>query len=179
MLGFQLMRSSLRINSFSGFTLIELIVAITVLAILATLAVPNITDLIRNNRVTSQNNELVAMLNFARNESLRRNDQVPVNLTALADGWSGEVLSPDGDADTQGCTVGVLRCASYDNVSLNANVSLTFNRRGYLTNFQNVTLYLQHQGCTGERQRQRIEIRPTGQVNSCSVPCDDTETQCN
>jgi prepilin-type N-terminal cleavage/methylation domain-containing protein len=40
----------------SGVTMVELIVTISIIAILATLATPNIQDVLRNNRVTSQNN---------------------------------------------------------------------------------------------------------------------------
>lgn len=62
----------------AGFTLIELIVAIAVLAIMIALAVPSFTSLINGNRLTAHSNELVASLQLAKMESLRRNLRVAV-----------------------------------------------------------------------------------------------------
>lgn len=49
-----------------GFTLIELIVTLTVVAIVLALAVPSFSNLIRSNRLTSSANEMVALLQAAR-----------------------------------------------------------------------------------------------------------------
>lgn len=164
----------------AGFTVIELMVTIAVMAILVTIGIPAIQELIKNNRVTAQANELTAMINFARNEALRRNDSIPVELSQETNGWSGEVRSPDDLENTEGCTVGVLRCISYDRLQLSADVDLTFNNRGYLTPFNqgNVTFALEHESCTGVRQRRLIRIRPSGQVEGCTVGCGVTEWQC-
>ncbi|MFP7721977.1 GspH/FimT family pseudopilin [Lysobacter sp. A3-1-A15] len=62
----------------SGFTLIELLVAIAVLAIMIALAVPSFTGLINGNRLTANSNEMVASLQLAKMESLRRNLRVAV-----------------------------------------------------------------------------------------------------
>ncbi|WP_232207664.1 GspH/FimT family pseudopilin [Pseudoxanthomonas sp. J35] len=56
----------------------ELIITIAVLAILLTLAVPSFTSVINSNRLTAQANELVADLQFARSEAVRRNQRVTV-----------------------------------------------------------------------------------------------------
>lgn len=167
------MAKSLQIgrNVFRGFTLIELIVAIAVAAILLTVAVPSMKNLIRNNRVTGQTNELVAMINFARSEAIRRNDSIDVDLTSSAGGWGAEVRSPDSAEDSENCTVGVLRCADYNDVLLKGASSLTFNGRGYLAPFNKVSLVLQHSDCSGDPHRREIEILPTGQVSSETVDC--------
>ncbi len=58
--------------------MVELIVVVTIAGILITLAVPNLRDVIRNSRITSATNELVATLNLARSEALKRHAQVRV-----------------------------------------------------------------------------------------------------
>ncbi|NUO73963.1 MAG: prepilin-type N-terminal cleavage/methylation domain-containing protein [Frateuria sp.] len=55
-----------------GFTLIELMVAVMVLAILAGIALPNFRDFIRRNAVTSQSNAMLADLQYARNDAITR-----------------------------------------------------------------------------------------------------------
>lgn len=172
MLGLQLMRTTTHSSTISGFTLLELMVAITVLGVMATLAVPMITDLIRNNRVISQNNELVAMLSFARNESIRRNDSVTVELTSTANGWSGEVKDPAGTGADPCTATGALRCAEYDQVLLTGDtLTFDFNNRGYVAGFNQIDLVLEHTDCSGSRQRREIIILPTGQISSTETPC--------
>ena len=61
-----------------GFTLIELIVAMAVLAILVVAATPSFLYLINNNKLTSNANEMLTTLQMARMESVRRNARVVV-----------------------------------------------------------------------------------------------------
>ena len=70
----------------TGFTLIELMFTITVLAVLLGIGVPNFRDFIRNSRMTSAANDLLADLSFARSEAVKR--RVPVALCKSTDGSS-------------------------------------------------------------------------------------------
>jgi len=62
----------------SGFTLVELMVAIAVLAILATIAIPGFQGIVAENRATSAANELQATLQFARSAALAQSRPVTV-----------------------------------------------------------------------------------------------------
>jgi type IV fimbrial biogenesis protein FimT len=67
-----------------GFTLIELMVAIMVLSILLGIAVPSFRDAALGSRLTGYANDLVAGVQIARSEAIKRN--APVMLCASEDG---------------------------------------------------------------------------------------------
>jgi type IV fimbrial biogenesis protein FimT len=80
-----------------GFTLMELMVTLSVASVLAFIAIPSFTETINNNRVTAQVNQFVSTLNFTRSEAVRRGLRVSMckssdAVTCMADGagsdWS-------------------------------------------------------------------------------------------
>lgn len=91
-----------------GFTLLELMATIAVVAVLAAIAVPNMRDFIRNGRLTSAANDLLRSFQVARTEAIKRQKTVvvcasnnPISITAscsygsFASGWI--VFEDDGD----------------------------------------------------------------------------------
>jgi type IV fimbrial biogenesis protein FimT len=69
-----------------GFSLIELMFGITILAILIGLAAPSFARMTRENRVTTLTNDFVTTFAMARSESARRG--VPVSICPSTDGTS-------------------------------------------------------------------------------------------
>ena len=65
-------------NSKRGFTLVELAVAVAVIAIVATIAVPSFNNLIRGSRLTSSANEMVSMMQTARVAAVSKRTSVSV-----------------------------------------------------------------------------------------------------
>ncbi len=59
-----------------GFSLIEVMVTLSVVIILAAIAAPSFQQLISGSSMTSQANEFFAALNFARSEAVKRNMRV-------------------------------------------------------------------------------------------------------
>jgi type IV fimbrial biogenesis protein FimT len=88
-----------------GFTLIELAITVVVLSILLALAAPLFTGVINGNRLTSNANEVVAALQIARSEALRRNARTTFcqssNGTSCSDAaeWQGWLVFADADGD--------------------------------------------------------------------------------
>lgn len=79
-------RPLLRRSSISGLTLIELMVALAVLAILVAMAVPSFREISLNNRGSSIANELLADLSLSRSEAVKRAGTV--TLRAVEGDWT-------------------------------------------------------------------------------------------
>jgi len=62
----------MKMRNAHGFTLMELMVTLFIAAIIVGIAVPNMRDFSRNNRLSSGVNELLRSLQLARNEAIKR-----------------------------------------------------------------------------------------------------------
>ncbi len=70
----------------AGFTLIELMIVITIVAIFVTVGVPNFQNLISDNRLSTQANRLVSSLQLARSEALKL--RTPISVCRSTNGTS-------------------------------------------------------------------------------------------
>lgn len=79
-----------------GFTLLELMVTITIVAVLLAIGVPGLRDTIQRNRVSSASNDLLAALAYARTTAIDRGQLV--SMCPSPDGQScttsGEAFEP-------------------------------------------------------------------------------------
>jgi type IV fimbrial biogenesis protein FimT len=90
----------------NGFTLIELMIVLVVMAILLSLAAPSFIDVIRNNRIQTTADDFFTSLVITRNEALKRNQAVVicktgdgVNCTTAGSWEQGWLIYADVDSD--------------------------------------------------------------------------------
>lgn len=95
-----------RMNRTRGFTLIELMVTMVVAALLLAWAVPNFEKFIKKTTLTSETNNWVGVINYARNEAITRGKRVTVCRTASANTCNG----------TADCKCGVSQAAPADGI---------------------------------------------------------------
>lgn len=154
-----------------GFTLIELMVAISVLVILSTLAVPSFRALIQNNRATTLSNELVTSINYARSEAVRRGLVVSICSDDWTDSWRVELGSSCNAANAD-----ILRF--WDSVpqgsviNSNGTNSVSFEATGARRNAGNneITFNVHVENCEGLRARV-LRVSPSGRVGVERVNC--------
>ncbi|MGV3741074.1 MAG: GspH/FimT family pseudopilin [Burkholderiaceae bacterium] len=119
-----------------GLTLIELLITVSILGIALALGLPSLADAMAQQRVRTGAEGVMAGLNLARTEAVRRNTNVSFTLENNA-GWS--VTVDDGDPDV--ADVVVQRRPGYETgrninvVATDDNSVLTFTPLGAVSNF--------------------------------------------
>lgn len=96
--------SSPRRAEAGGFTLVELMVALAVLAIMVAIAVPSFNTMMHRNRMATASNEIVAALQTARMEAVRRNRRAVLcpstdGTSCAGDDWLRLMVFVDNDMD--------------------------------------------------------------------------------
>jgi type IV fimbrial biogenesis protein FimT len=121
-------------RSDRGFTLVELMVGISVLAILLAVAAPGMSTFVSSQRVKTGSFDVYSAMMYARSEAIKRRAAAGVSIVASSTDWSNGwtvclgATYPCATADTlrtQGATTGVVVTSS--------GATLTFRLDGRLT----------------------------------------------
>jgi type IV fimbrial biogenesis protein FimT len=188
-----------------GFTLVEMMIGVALLAILMSLAVPNFSMWIKNLGIRTAAESIQSGLTLARNEALKRNTTLRFQLTtsvdencALYDGSTGPnwawVVSRDDAASLCGVaaseTVAPRIVQAYDGtqsggdkVRVDTDESLfTFNGLGRLTSSPANILVTGAEGkerCASESGKARcLRVEVTrGGIRMCDPALPGTDTQ--
>lgn len=156
----------------SGFTLVELMITVTLLGLVMAIGVPSMRDFIKNDRLVTQINVLVGHLAYARSEAVTRHVPVIVcasnNLTSCssnnwAEGW---IMFVDNDENSdfsageemlrqhQALTGGMTLTSSVGNI-------VTYDERGFAPGSIGTFSLCDDRGVTEMRS---ISISATGRV---------------
>lgn len=174
------MRDSMR--GSGGFTLLELMITLVVLAVLAAIAFPNFRYTLQSNHVATRVNMLVGSLAFARSEAVRSSQGAGVcasaNGTACGTDWtsgwlvwddsngngvldSGETVvryvSPDSGVTAQGPAGGIV----------------AFDSRGRRTDSSAVSFSITPADCrAGDTLLRTVTVNPTGSTTLAKGTCE-------
>ncbi|MAR89504.1 MAG: GspH/FimT family pseudopilin [Pseudomonadota bacterium] len=119
-----------------GFTIIELMITVAIVAIIAGLGIPSFNSLVASNRVVSSINELHQGIRLARAEAVKRNDSVIFcasnDQASCSGGWGdGWLIFHDADGDGGVDANEVIRVGD----PVQAGYSLTFSGGGSSVTF--------------------------------------------
>lgn len=139
-----------------GFTLIELMIVIALIAVIAGFAVPQFGRIIDNNRVVSTTNSMVGLLSFSRSEAIRRGARITAS--AQNDSMSA-TLTADNSLVRQ-----IEPAAGSIDIT---NGAVTFRANGLTTSTANVTFTI----CTESDMGRLVTVTPGGRVETSDINC--------
>lgn len=176
-----------------GFSLLELMITLSVAAILLVIAVPNFRDLMHRNQVSSASNELLASMAYARTEAITRGQLVSMcpstdstscaASSAYETGWMVYTY-PAGSASANkaydsGNSILLRATTVRTGVSVRAGSSavITFGQQGQLkpsTALRFITCYRGGTGTgagesTGKVPGAQLDVQGSGSVTSKSL----------
>jgi len=157
-----------------GFTLIELMVTLSILASLLAIAAPSFQGTIQSNRTQTITTDLTTALQLARSEAVkrgvkvdvcRRNGEVCANAADWGNGWLVQVQGGD--------VLRVWEAVGGQDTVTGPNETLTYRPNGLLTKVNDAahtTFTVAFANCSGKTQY-TVTLTATGRVTSTKGTC--------
>lgn len=148
----------------SGFTLIELMIAVAIVGILASLAVPSFSKMIERNRLKEAVESLKSDLMFARTEAIKQSTNIQVSLAIDGSSWCYGIDDDNTacDCSTAGdCVLKTIDGSQFKGTALDADDNFTFDfRRG--------TSFAGGSTLSTSNYSARVRVSNGGRVRVCS-----------
>jgi type IV fimbrial biogenesis protein FimT len=139
-----------------GFTLLEMLVTVSILGILAVVAIPSLNNIVRENSVRQGASEIFSALMFARSEAVKRNTDIDVVPTSgnWANGWEIRISSPSQLLQSHSALPG-------DIASITVG-TITYGQDGRLKNTPVSDLRFQIAATSGTATVRCVDVRISG-----------------
>lgn len=179
-----------------GFTLIELMVTVAMLSVLIAIGAPSLATFRRNAELTSFTNTMLAALNGARGEAMKRGRNammVPADGSSWSSGWIVFVDVDRSQAYEAANDIAILtREAPPSYLTINPNgvaasspPYLMFDASGYARTrtggFGATTFEIKRNDVTGAdqlAQTRRVKISSPGRIRIC-IPSSSSDANCS
>lgn len=178
----------------NGFTLIELMITVVVLAVLIAVAAPSFRTMIVNNKSESQGEGILTAIQFTRSEAVKRGQLVSLCASNVAQDACGSdwtngmlVVTDEADEDSGSVTAGEI-LKIWEGFSPGANISvergtsgsksatsfLRYTPSGMMAQVNNTDVQTVFESyvkeCIGEKQR-TIRVTLAGMVSTQRAAC--------
>ncbi len=183
----------MKARSGAGFTLIELMVTVALLAVLLAVAAPSFVSFRRNSELAGIANNFVGAVNAARSEAMKRNMFAMVTPVDKDDnwlkGWIAFVDVNDNQEYDSGDIVVMRQEAVPDFISISGNGStaassayVRYDGSGFSrptgSDTPNTTLTISRSDAADDfSQKRRVIVARTGRIRVCT-PQSATDTNC-
>lgn len=160
-----------------GFSLVEMMIAIAILAVLLSAAIPSFSTFIKNRKVRTAAEAVLNGLNLARSEAIRRNTHI--NFALQADtSWTVGCTTPQADSNGDGlddCPASIQSRPGAEGGAGAQAIALTLEFNGYgqlpaLSGTTNIPITSPMGACEtdgGSMRCLRIVVSPGGMIRSC------------
>lgn len=163
------------IGRTGGFTLVELVITLMVVAILATFAVPSMRGIIQDNRLATLSNDLISDLSFTRSEAVKR--AANVGICPTTSGTACEGIDWNTGRLVYGLNDGVFTVLRYREAlttntlsTITVPTKLEFNSRGLPLGLPQTIVSYSLCDTRGPTKGRMILISPAGQASVSTNP---------
>ena len=181
----------------TGFSLVEMLIALVVLAILITTGGPSFSAWLNNNQIRASAEAMRTGLQLARAEAVRRNTTVLFSLTSTSDNtcalstsggsWVVSLVNPAGYcANTPGTDpaqiIQVRPSTETSRAVITADVNqISFNGFGRANAALSLCVGIAADGgsciAAEPEHRLRVQVSASGQIKMCNASLDSTDPQ--
>lgn len=162
----------MKVKQNTGYTLLEIMIAMAIAAILLAVGVPNLTSFIKNNRILAETNGLMTVIKTARSEAMTQRTTVTVcrssdNVNCDGAGDNYIAFTDASTADVVDGTDLIIQRTTIDSANLtlsfDGGASIRFDRRGRAIGSSGTITVCDDRGDTHARG---ITIAPIGRSST-------------
>ena len=165
-------------TNHKGFTLLELMITLAIVAIVMAIAVPNMSQFVKNDRLTSYTNALISDLMLARGKAVQRNqptivcassDQATCTGGDFKEGWIVAIdIDNDGTVGNADELIRVQNQIKGDIEYVDGGLNIIrFDSRGFAPNTNGQISICDDRG---DNKAKSISISPTGRTSRGGTP---------